>query len=423
MKRRPDIDRSRAVLIGVSRYEMDEQPITPGSEALPPLDSVSANLTDLRQLLTDPDLGTFTSEHCELLENPQRPHQIGDIIASAAREAEDVLLVYYAGHGLVDSRGRLYLGLPGTNPAQTSWTSLPFETLREALLDSPAKIRILILDCCFSGRAFESMGDDPALQARWLDIDGTYTLASSAANEPSFAPVGEPHTAFTGALLATARKAPGITLEELYRGTQIRLAAQSRPEPHRRSVNAAGELVIFGHPQPLVASAAAAIEQHERTFEFDEARRVAPSVAVNPIGPGFWNVTIRNGSATPITQLKVDVYPVNTTGSRTDDECVAAKGHPALVEAFDYPRAQLRAKLGWRAGAMIENPAMRLATSRARKAMTLMANSYPDSLAAGTEETILYFAPTALTVRADLTFTDTSGNIWTRSHIQTPRPA
>jgi hypothetical protein len=429
MSRRPDIDRSRAVLIGVGEYGADEEP-TASSETLSSLNSVSANLTDVQHLLTEPDLGTFAVEHCQLVENPKGHDEIGRVLEAAGRDAEDVLLVYYSGHGLVDNRGRLYLGLPGTNPSQLGWTALPFELVREALQDSPAAVRILVLDCCFSGRAFESMSGGDGLQSALLDTEGTYTLASSAANQPSFAPRGEPNTAFTGALLAAARQSPGQTLEELYRSTRSRLAAQGRPEPHRRSVDAAGDVILFGRPDST-----AAIGQPDRTFEFDEARRVVPSAARSPLGPGFWNVSVRNGSATPITQLHVQVYPVSNSGIRTEDECVTAKGHPALAKVFnDRPRAVLNKRPGSRypgdpfhqmsSASMLESTMLGNYVSDVKRHVDAsMPSSFPASLSAGADSTVVYFAPDASSVRADLTFTDSVGNKWTRSDIRPPHLA
>jgi hypothetical protein len=63
------------------------------------------------------------------------------------------LLVYYAGHGLVDQRGRLYLAVTGSDSAHPEWSSIPFATLRENLVAARARAHF-ILDCCFSGRAF-----------------------------------------------------------------------------------------------------------------------------------------------------------------------------------------------------------------------------------------------------------------------------
>ena len=79
---------------------------------------------------------------------------IGRYLRSAASEAEDLLLVYFVGHGLVSGRRHeLYLGLPDSEWAEPEWNSLEYDKLRSSVLDSPAATKIIILDCCFSGRA------------------------------------------------------------------------------------------------------------------------------------------------------------------------------------------------------------------------------------------------------------------------------
>ncbi|MBN0048695.1 caspase family protein [Streptomyces actuosus] len=186
----PDPGRSRAVLIGTGSH-------TEGS-GLTDLPAVHTNLAALRAVLTDPDTGVLPPEHCVTAADPGTPAEAGAVLACAAQQATDLLLVYYSGHGLVDDRGRLHLALPQTEPGQPRWSSLPFDTLREELLDSPAVIRVLILDCCFSGRAIEAMGGPDGEISGQIDIAGTYTLASTSATTVSYAPRGAAHTAFTG---------------------------------------------------------------------------------------------------------------------------------------------------------------------------------------------------------------------------------
>ena len=73
-------------------------------------------------------------------------------LRSAASQAEDLLLVYFVGHGLVAPRHDLYLGLPDSDLAEPEFNSLEYDKLRSAVLDSAAATKIIILDCCFSGR-------------------------------------------------------------------------------------------------------------------------------------------------------------------------------------------------------------------------------------------------------------------------------
>ncbi|MFF4764246.1 caspase domain-containing protein [Streptomyces sp. NPDC001292] len=242
MTRLPDPDRSRAILIGTGTHA--------DGSGLPSLPAIGANLADLRQVLTDPVTGSLPVDHCITAADPATAGEVGTLLARAAAEATDLLFVYYSGHGLVDERGRLHLALPGTDTADIRWTALPFETLREELLDSPAAIRVLVLDCCFSGRAIEAMTSGHSTVAGQIDVAGTYTLASTSATAVAYAPEGATHTAFTGALLAALRGPVALNLDDLFDEVRRDLAVRDMPRPQRRVVNNAGNLVLVRPPDP-----------------------------------------------------------------------------------------------------------------------------------------------------------------------------
>lgn len=233
-------DRSgwHAALIGVSRYTNPE---------ITDIPAATNNIHDLAGILTAPTGASLARDHCTVLANPDRPPQVGELLARTANDAEDVLLVYYTGHGLLDRRGRLHLALTGSDPDQPEWSSIPYTTLRDELAASRARARILILDCCFSGRAFEAMSAPSTVVSGQIDIDGTYTVASSARNQTSLAPEGDRNTAFTAALLAAAATT-GLTLDQLYSRADEILHRRGYPRPQRRSVNVAGELRLFTPP-------------------------------------------------------------------------------------------------------------------------------------------------------------------------------
>src|SRR5216683_1561972 len=81
---------SRAVLAGTAHYDHGN---------LDDLPAVAANLDHLRMLLMEPDLWGLPEGNCTVLLDCDRV-PIADALDSAARAAEDLLLVYYAGHGL-----------------------------------------------------------------------------------------------------------------------------------------------------------------------------------------------------------------------------------------------------------------------------------------------------------------------------------
>ncbi|MEU0531573.1 caspase family protein, partial [Amycolatopsis tolypomycina] len=230
---------SRAVLIGVSRYE---------SAALPPLPAVRTNLSDLRAALTDPTTGTLNRSGCRTLGDNATPAEVGRALAEASREASDLLLVYYAGHGVLDEDGTLHLALRTTSEDHPGWTALPITLVKRELARARARARVLVVDSCFSGQAIEAMAAPAGLVAGQLRLTGTYTLTSVPANEPSKAPIGARHTAFTGALLDALASPEPLTLDEIYRHTDETLAGLGLPRPQRGAVNSASDLALVRGP-------------------------------------------------------------------------------------------------------------------------------------------------------------------------------
>ena len=238
--RLPDPDRSRAVLVGVSVYR---------DPRLPDLPAVAHNLTDLQKLLVAPGPGGLRPKVCHVESRPRVPHQIGVTLDEIAKHAQDTLIVYYAGHGLLDRHGELYLALGDTNIDHLLHTALPFSTVRHVLLDSPAAARVLILDCCFSGRAVETMSGVAAAIAGQIEVAGAFTLTATPANLPAHAPPGARHTAFTGRLVSLLRDgAPDgpdlLSLGDIYLWLLRDAMARGRPAPQQRGTATVGMLAL-----------------------------------------------------------------------------------------------------------------------------------------------------------------------------------
>ncbi|QKW08372.1 caspase family protein [Streptomyces sp. NA04227] len=245
-ERAVDPARSRIVLVGPAHYEDDRLPDVP---------VIANNISDLTRVLVDERLGGFSPFHCVAVPPAAGVAQVGDVLVRAAEEAEDLLLFYYSGHGLLGPRRReLYLSLAGTRPDQLAFSALPFEAIRDACLDSAATNRVVILDSCFSGRAIETLaGADEAVLGE-LDVSGTYTLTSSPANRTAVVLPGERHTAFTERLLdllcdGTPAAGQMINLGDIYRHLHGRLRAEGLPVPQRRGVNNADLLGLVRNVQ------------------------------------------------------------------------------------------------------------------------------------------------------------------------------
>src|SRR5690606_30814747 len=124
---------------------------------LPDLPAVANNVAGLARALTDPVHGCVEAGDCQVLLDPVDTKTVSRALQTARERAEDMLLVYFAGHGVVGAyNGELYLALPGTEPDDPGFTALRYEDLRQALLGGDrvrAAVRVVIIDCCFSGRA------------------------------------------------------------------------------------------------------------------------------------------------------------------------------------------------------------------------------------------------------------------------------
>ncbi|MEC3974289.1 caspase, EACC1-associated type [Amycolatopsis sp. H20-H5] len=237
----PNGSSSRAVLIGASTFQSTELAAIP---------AVSDNLQVLRDTLTDPLHGLLGSEHClvEGIGAPASLPSVGAALSRASREATDLLLVYYAGHGLLDDDGSLHLGLEDTEPRNVGYSGIPVARIKQDLGQARARARVLILDCCFSGRAIAAMSTPQALVAGQLNFTGTYTLTSSSATSPSHAPPGSRHTAFTAALLRALAEPTPLSLDEIYQHVHAELDGRGLPAPQRRATNTAGRLALVRGP-------------------------------------------------------------------------------------------------------------------------------------------------------------------------------
>ncbi|WP_107094936.1 caspase, EACC1-associated type [Streptomyces chattanoogensis] len=277
--RLPDPSRSRALLLGFGAFT------DPG---LPDLPAVRNNIDDLARAFTSPWGTALPDEHCvrQRGEGPADladPAVIGSRLVAAADEADDLLLVYYAGHGLVGPDGELYLSLPATssNPSLVAWTALPFALLRRTLANARAHNRVLILDCCFSGLAVDAMTTTTSVVAGQLTVSGTCTLASSPANRPSSAPVGARHTAYTGELLhllqhGTDDATEFLTLQTIHDHLARVLPSKGHPRPELRNTQTIGRLALArnrAHSDSVTGDPAAMVREGHRMERLGDTER------------------------------------------------------------------------------------------------------------------------------------------------------
>ncbi|MGY1580294.1 caspase family protein [Streptomyces sp. MN13] len=235
----PDPAASRAVLIGVDTYQNLED-----------LPAVANNIERLAALLTAEDLWGLPPEHLTVLSNPTGKDAVLDAVHTAATQADDALLVYFAGHGLLSVDADLRLALPHTD-AERLYRGVSYDDVRDLIVHTGrALARVVILDCCYSGSALTGyMGAASDIANRTM-AEGTYVMTSSAETKPAMAPPGEKYTAFTGELLSVIEEGvPGgpdpLRMDVLFAEVRDRLAARTGiPAPQQRARNAGHAIAL-----------------------------------------------------------------------------------------------------------------------------------------------------------------------------------
>src|ERR1700747_2941066 len=101
------------------------------------------------KVLEDPEIVQFS---VQLVENQPRDSIADKLVEFCEnRRFEDVLLLYFAGHGDLDDRGNFYFVAANTRSDRLSVNGLADRFIHETMVRSLSKRQILILDCCYSG--------------------------------------------------------------------------------------------------------------------------------------------------------------------------------------------------------------------------------------------------------------------------------
>ncbi|MBU6186157.1 MAG: SUMF1/EgtB/PvdO family nonheme iron enzyme, partial [Cyanobacteria bacterium REEB444] len=188
-----------ALLIGVSEYE-------PG---LNPLPAAVKDLDAMREVLLHPDMGGFAESDVELLKNPVRQameERIETLFAN--RNKDDLVLLFFSGHGIKDDAGRLYLASSTTRktPQGDLMRSSAVSAIHvhENMNRSRSKRQVVILDSCFSGAFAEGLSakDDGTVDIlTQLGGEGRAILTSSSSTQYSFEQEGEELSLYTRFLI------------------------------------------------------------------------------------------------------------------------------------------------------------------------------------------------------------------------------
>jgi WD domain, G-beta repeat len=245
--------RSRALLVATT---------VAADPVIPVVATAAGSLAGMREVVTDPALCGWPGTSVTTVQDASDPRVLLHTLRTLASEAKEILLVYFVGPGILLSHSKLCLGLADTHLDFAEDGSLPYAQVRGAMLKSRARLKVVVLDCSYSGRVIPG---SPAIRvAELTSISETYVLTASDRE----ADLGDATaSAFTAELVATIRagipRGPLIlTLDDLYPRLADRLRQAGRPAPNRESTGLAGRLPFtrnasHGPPPPPQGDAVA----------------------------------------------------------------------------------------------------------------------------------------------------------------------
>lgn len=179
----PSAGRSRALLIGIEKYHR--------------VPALHFTINDVRTLSKTLRTRGGYVDILELTDDAAQPRfqplkasieaELPDWLKQAA--PDDMVLVYFSGHGFRDPAGNMFLAPIDCNPADLNKTALPISWLRQEIANCKARFKLLILDSCHSGSE-KGEGDQQSVTSNDLgnnfkDLENVVTIASSTAKQPS----------------------------------------------------------------------------------------------------------------------------------------------------------------------------------------------------------------------------------------------
>ncbi|GEM_PF-6093454 len=139
--------KKKALLVGVSKYH-------PEFEFLP---SAVKDVKAIEKILRNSFIGQFAEDDITILtdESEQKIQaEIYELFVN--RNQDDLLLLYFSGHALINSKGNLFFAATDTKKYEYGGeliesTAIPASFIREKMDASKSEKKIVILDCCFTG--------------------------------------------------------------------------------------------------------------------------------------------------------------------------------------------------------------------------------------------------------------------------------
>ena len=320
----------------VANYEFEDS-------RLQKLTSPAKDAEALAKILQDPDIGNFNEI---ILQVNQSASVLRKEIISffSKRMPDDMLLFYYSGHGIMDSRGRLYLATKDTEMESPKATAIQSSYIGEEMDESRSNRQILIVDCCYSGALMQGAksGVGTKINVDTFAGNGYGRVILTATDAVQLAWEGDRIDGEVNQSLFTHYFIEGITtgnatpykelisVDDIY--NYIYKNVRSYQNPQKKSSSQEGELIIARNPKPRIKihTSITGISSGKQEFVGDSSvfgiDFGTTKSAISIIHDGK-PIIIRNDRGEKFT-------PSVVTFMKNGDVVV---GTPAIIQAFSSP--------------------------------------------------------------------------------------
>ena len=226
----------------------------------------SVDVEALAGLLRNSDIGEF-DEVRTVVNEPMAAVRLSIAQFFARRTHDDLLLLYFSGHGVRDEEGKLYLAQKDTQRDFLNGTAVPGAFITEEMDRCRSKRQLLILDCCHSG-AFDrgakgALGTSVGTKAAFEGTGyGRVVLTATDATQYAWEGdrvLGKPErSVFTKHLIHGLESGEAdidgdgqISVDELYDYVHEQVVAE-KPEqtPGKWTYRQQGDLILARNPRP-----------------------------------------------------------------------------------------------------------------------------------------------------------------------------
>ena len=201
-------EEKKALIIGISEYDN-----------LKKLDFCRKDAEDLCQVLSDQNVQfkiTIDNKLIGRIDWEMMRNALINFFRDPGIKSKDTLLFYFSGHGVLDNNGNNYFATSNIDPILPYDKGIPFDFLNTLLVDCKSNKIIIVLDCCYSGEASISKGENDEdenakrgkqdMEKKIPKGEGKYLLASSQGFQKSYPMPDKPYSAFTYFLINGLRK-------------------------------------------------------------------------------------------------------------------------------------------------------------------------------------------------------------------------